>query len=159
MSNEEPIVVIDCRRYGWNRVPTEERFWAKVDKRGPDDCWEWIGRRSRDGYGVFRSNNAHIFAYELAYGPRPSGERIEIHHKCENKGCVNPAHLEALTSQEHRDKHGPACPQGAPKRTHCYQGHELTPENVYLRRDGNRECRICKRARKERSRQKHKQQS
>ena len=30
-----------------------ERFWAKVDKRGPDDCWEWTGRRYEHGYGNF----------------------------------------------------------------------------------------------------------
>ena len=26
----------------------EERFWAKVDKRGPDDCWDWLEEASRD---------------------------------------------------------------------------------------------------------------
>jgi len=30
------------------------RFWSKVDKRGPDDCWEWNAHKYPNGYGLFR---------------------------------------------------------------------------------------------------------
>ena len=30
-----------------------------------------------------------------------------------------------------------------PRHTHCKRGHELTPENVYVRPDGGRQCWIC----------------
>ena len=54
-----------------------ERFWSKVDKRGPDDCWPWLGTLEPTGYGQFFTNGtprlakAHRFAYELVVGPIP----------------------------------------------------------------------------------------
>lgn len=29
-----------------------ERFWTKVDVRGPDECWPWLAAIT-DGYGRF----------------------------------------------------------------------------------------------------------
>lgn len=79
----------------------DERFWLKVDKRGPDDCWEWKAGRCL-GYGQFWNNvrdmPAHRFAYEAVVGPIPEG--LTLDHLCRNKGCVNPAHLEPVTWQQ-----------------------------------------------------------
>lgn len=79
-----------------------ERFWALVN-RG-DDCWEWLGATGR-GYGRFQTGGtgspiaqAHRFAYELLVGPIPDG--LTIDHLCRNKLCVNPDHLEPVTSAE-----------------------------------------------------------
>ena len=53
----------------------EERFWAKVDRRGPDECWIWTAYRDPDGYGQFglngRNVKAHRYAYEQLVGPIP----------------------------------------------------------------------------------------
>lgn len=76
--------------------PIEERFWEKVDKRGPDDCWTWKASQVGDtGYGQFRQGKtmrrAHRVAYELCHGTRLGQEKVL--HTCDNPICVNPAHL------------------------------------------------------------------
>lgn len=71
-----------------------ERFWTKVDVRGPDDCWEWMAGKSKH-YGMFwdgeQNIHAHCFAYEVCVGPISVGS--ECCHTCDNPPCCNPAHL------------------------------------------------------------------
>jgi hypothetical protein len=70
-----------------------ERFWAKVSKS--DGCWLWTGSRNDRGYGNFNNNGrtvqAHRLSYELAMGPIPKG--MNVCHRCDSPGCVNPDHL------------------------------------------------------------------
>jgi hypothetical protein len=86
------------------RVPLADRFWAKVDRRGPDDCWIWLGAKISSGYGTIyfggkvRIVLAHRVAFELEVGPIPDG--LELDHLCFERACVNPAHLEPVTKQE-----------------------------------------------------------
>jgi hypothetical protein len=73
------------------------RFWEKVQRGQPSECWEWTGSRSRDGYGRIRSGgrdgtlNAHRVAWELTHGPVDDG--LQVCHKCDNPPCCNPSHL------------------------------------------------------------------
>jgi len=45
----------------------------------------------------------HVYIYEACIGQIPIDHHI--HHTCENPKCVNPEHLEMLSSAEHRIKH------------------------------------------------------
>jgi len=78
------------------RKTPEERFWSKVDKKGPDECWEWNTRVSNGGYARIKINGkyyqAHRVSYRLNCGPIPKG--MLVLHKCDNKICLNPNHLE-----------------------------------------------------------------
>lgn len=78
--------------------PVLERY--EVDEQ--TGCWEWLGSRLNKGYGRCKIGDkpvqAHRVFYEHHVGPIPLGH--DIHHRCGNKGCVNPSHLEPLTRAE-----------------------------------------------------------
>ncbi len=127
------------------RVPLETRFWSKVDKSG--DCWLWMASTKDTGYGQFFVNGtmvrAHRLAYELMVGPVPDG--LQLDHLCRVRNCVNPEHLEPVTTQENT-RRGASGHERRQKKTHCAQGHPYNAENTYLYRD-MRYCRACRRAR------------
>lgn len=85
------------RRGHSERVPLEQRFWQKVDRRGDDECWPWVGATDNRGYGAIkgagqrRPEKAHRVSWQLANGPIPIG--LWVLHRCDNPPCVNPAHL------------------------------------------------------------------
>ncbi len=133
------------------RLTLEERLWPKVDKRGPDECWEWLASRDKDGYGQFsvrhgdgwKGCRAHRVVYELLAGPIPDG--LQLDHLCRNPPCVNPAHLEAVTCQENLLR-GKTLNAAAIAKTHCPQGHPYAGDNLYVNPKGERSCRECARA-------------
>jgi hypothetical protein len=80
-----------------------ERFWARVDKNGPNGCFVWTGFVHRDGYGMFvlprkdrcdptsRAKRAHRYSWEMANGKIPEG--ICVLHHCDNPRRVDSSHL------------------------------------------------------------------
>ena len=123
-----------------------ERFWSKVEKT--DFCWNWTATTS-SGYGTFKINKktnlSHRLSYEDFYGKIPKG--LQIDHLCRNKRCVNPEHLEAVTSRENTMRGNNITAVNA-RKTHCKYGHKFTEENTYLfdSKEGKKRCcRICRR--------------
>ena len=72
-----------------------KRFWDKVERKGPNQCWEWTAAIDTSGYGSFwrdgAMRTAHRIAWMLANGDIPHGSCVL--HKCDNRKCCNPDHL------------------------------------------------------------------
>lgn len=126
------------------RKKLEERFWPKVRKAGPADCWEWTAAKCINGYGQIRSDadrwpmlKAHRAAYEMLIGQIPDG--LVIDHLCKNKSCVNPAHMEPVTNEENARR-------AMPLKDFCVNGHPYSGKNIGKNGSNLRCCRACKRA-------------
>lgn len=84
-------------------VPTEQRFWDKVNKTST--CWLWRGGTCGKGYGHFgygdKCGMSHRYSWELHFGPIPDG--LFVLHRCDTPACVRPDHLFLGTNQDNVD--------------------------------------------------------
>lgn len=113
----------------------------------PNGCVEFTGSKGKYGHGSVhngeRSVGAHVACYELLIGPVPEGK--ELDHLCRNPSCVNPDHLEPVTHKVNMERGERA------RQTHCVNGHEFTPENTRIKKNGCRTCKACDRDRHNRT--------
>jgi hypothetical protein len=137
---------------GWNRLPP--RIAAKISPEPMTGCWLWTGAMcgSDTAYGQTSIDRkkilAHRVVYEVFKGAIPA--HFHIDHLCRQRSCVNPDHLEPVTSRENTYR-GTNFMADMFDQTHCKRGHELSGDNLYLWH-GHRHCRACNTERKRRTR-------
>lgn len=147
------------------RIPLSEKFWTKVDRREPNDCWPWIGSKTERGYGTMnigykanktqRKIGAHRLAWVLTNGPVPDG--TYICHRCDNPPCCNPAHLFVGSQKDNmRDasaKNRIVAGGRFRQPTHCTNGHPLSGSNLRFQQRKGYQERVCRACAIERARQ------
>lgn len=115
-----------------------------------DGCIGWEGAHDSHGYPHLtrkEEDGKHSYRvfrvlYEAFVGPIPDG--LQLHHRCENKWCVNPLHGRPVSQREHSALHS------KPRRTHCSSGHLMDEENTVVHRRSSRAsgvrffCRKCR---------------
>jgi hypothetical protein len=118
-----------------------EHFLLRIPE---STCWYFDGALSNGGYAQIKHNGrtplVHKLAYETFVGPVPDGKVID--HKCRERSCFNPDHLEAVAPYENFLRgNAPAAKQL--RQTHCKRGHLLGLPNA----KGIRACKECNRDR------------
>lgn len=132
---------------------TKDNDWLhsriRVDEK--TGCWFWLRGISNGGYAQGPSGwFTHRWTYTKIRGPIPPGKVLD-HVVCDARSCVNPWHTEPRTQQQNVLRgSGPSAVNA--RKTHCLQGHLLSGENVWLRKQKGRNnhvrvCRECARSR------------
>lgn len=128
-----------------------KRFIEKIDFT--DTCWLWKAGKFKNGYAQFWLDDGNFsgqkYAHRVSFSwfVSPLQRKMDIHHICNTKHCVNPAHLILITRSEHllEDiKNGVRV-----TKTHCKQGHSLSGDNLYI----SKKQRVCKTCRAKRLRE------
>lgn len=127
----------------------QDKFWGRVEVLGPDECWRWVGTNGPDGYGYIagklngerlvpagKAMLAHRVSWIMANGPIPDAVEAGYHgwvvmHTCDNRKCVNPAHLrlgrqaENVADMDNKERRVTVVKAGAK-----HARAKLTPEQV-----------------------------
>lgn len=78
--------------------PTKPMY--KVDPKTA--CWHWLGAKDRAGYGKWRylqtPTSAHRAMWQRVNGPL--SKKLDVDHLCNQRDCINPKHLEPVTTSE-----------------------------------------------------------
>lgn len=127
-------------------------FFKRAVIVNDDDCWGWPGAPSSDGYSVltvalsggYFHCRAHRLAFFLFRGDIQQG--LVLDHLCRNRACVNPFHLEQVTSRVNVLR-GIGISAEYSHRTNCARGHPLCGSNLFIDCHGRRVCLECRRRR------------
>lgn len=135
-----------CGTMGGHKAKSfEEREYEFCFPEPNTGCWLWAGALDKDGYGLMRVTKngtlrSHRVFYQHYIGPIADG--LVIDHLCRVRCCVNPSHLEPVTSIENLLR-GDTVLAFKRRQTECKNGHPLSGDNLIIRKSGRRGCRIC----------------
>ena len=111
-----------------------------------DGCWLWKGPVTA-GYSKAwfdgRSITGHRLMYTQFIAPVPRS--LQLDHLCRNRLCVNPTHLEPVTSRENNLRNPRSMLSINSAKTRCLNGHALAGPNLYVDPRGRRQCKTCRR--------------
>lgn len=96
-------------RRGITSAQAIENSYVVEDRGYVTPCWVWKHAASRGRSYVYDPGRGkHMLAYRLSYevarGPIPEG--LTLDHLCRQTICINPDHLEPVTSRENRRRAG-----------------------------------------------------
>ena len=77
----------------------------KINKK--TGCWEWDATRQYNRYGQLSIDGKTLYAHRVMAELfiKPIGRFEIVHHKCENKCCINPEHLMVIQHSKHMKLH------------------------------------------------------
>lgn len=95
-----PSVVLDDRI----KLETDAQLREYIERRVTvvNNCWEWPHINKVLGYGGMGINGRRMLAHRVswaAFNEAEIPEGMQIDHRCRNRSCVNPAHLDLVTHQ------------------------------------------------------------